>query len=73
MQFSVIVLSSNSVLGGSVEMELVRLVEEVSEITFHSVEDDITLIIKVASTIDLTKRASSSESSTTGIGLAKSL
>jgi hypothetical protein len=61
-------------LGGSVEMELVRLVEEVSEITFHSVEDDITLIIKVASTIDLTKRAwFSSESSTTGIGLVKSL
>jgi hypothetical protein len=74
MHFSVIVLSRNSVLGGSVEMELVRLVGEVSEITFHSVEDDITLSIKVASTVDLTMRASSSsESSATGIGHGFSL
>ena len=55
-------------------MELVRLVGEVSEITFHSVEDDITLSIKVASTVDLTMRASSSsESSATRIGHGFSL
>jgi len=75
MQFGVIVLSGNSVLGGSVEMEAVRLVVEISESIFLSVEDDITLIIKVARTLDLTKRAlsfTSESSTTTGYGLALS-